>query len=59
MVASEGHHDIISAMYGERAISVPISTPENPEASGEPEWFFGRNGCLELLSAQVVSGISA
>jgi hypothetical protein len=44
MVASEGHDEIVAAMYGERAVSVPISTPENPEPSGGPEWSFGRNG---------------
>jgi hypothetical protein len=44
MVATESRGEILAAMYGERAVSVPISTPENPEPTGEPEWFFGRNG---------------
>jgi hypothetical protein len=44
MVAMESHGELISAMYGERGVRVPIATPESPEPSGEPEWFFGRNG---------------
>jgi hypothetical protein len=44
MIAIEGHGEIIAAMYGEHAVRVPISTPEDPEPSGDPEWFFGRNG---------------
>ncbi len=46
MVASESSDEMIAAMYGERAVSVPISTPENPEPIDEPEWFFGRNGAF-------------
>lgn len=44
MVVSEDHDDVIAAMYGERGVSVPIVTPGDPEPSGGPEWFLGRNG---------------
>jgi hypothetical protein len=44
MVACENQNEVIAAMYGERSVRVPISTPQNPEPSGSPEWFLGRNG---------------
>jgi hypothetical protein len=57
MVASEGKGEILAAMYGERAISVPISTTENPEAAGEPEWFFGRDGVFAGNLHRYVSAV--
>jgi hypothetical protein len=57
MVASEGKSGILAAMYGDQAISVPISTPENPEPSGQPEWFFGRDGVFGGNHHRYVSAV--
>jgi hypothetical protein len=57
MVASEGKGEILAAMYGERAVSVPISTTEDPEPAGEPELFFGRDGVFGGNHHRYVSAV--
>lgn len=44
MVVGENPNEVIAAMYGEWAVRVSISTPENPGPADDPEWFLGRNG---------------